>query len=291
MVLSALALAICPNAAVASKRSLTIATADGPRTAIVYAHDGASRPTIVVLHGAYVGAANTARTSRFREEAEKRGYNAVFPDGRGRVWNDGRSFRAGVDDVGFIKALVARLVDDGVADPRRTYLAGVSNGGFMTFRMLCDAPEPFAGAGTVIAGVGAETGATCKPRKPMPVIVIAGTADPIVPYAGGGVGFGGRNGKVWGAERSAELFADANSCGAPTSADLADGGSRVTSVTRIAWSCKTSTPVVLYRVNNAGHQSYGGTSFMQFAFGRTTEAFSAPEAILDFFDAVARARP
>ena len=62
------------------------------------------------------------------------------------------------------------------------------------------APEAFAGAGAVISGLGAEIGETCKPSRPMPLVMAAGTADPIVPYAGGKVGYFGRRGEVWGAE-------------------------------------------------------------------------------------------
>lgn len=290
MVLSAAALA-SPFAAAAAERTLTIETQDGPRTAIVEAQGEKPRPTIIVLHGAYMGASIAARATHFKESAAAHGYNAVFPHGLGRVWIDGRNFRTGADDVGFLKALAARLVADGVADQRRLYLAGISNGGFMTFRMMCEAPEPFAGFGTVIAGIGAETAEACRPKRALPLAMIAGTADPLVPYDGGGVGFRGRNGEVWGAERTAELFAHANGCEAADRTATPDGESTTTSIVRIAWRCTASARVVLYRIEGGGHQSYGGNALPQFAFGRTTQAFSAPEAILDFFDALPKGAP
>ncbi len=291
MVLSALALSLPFALACAAERTLTIDTKDGPRTAIVAAEGSGPRPTLIVLHGAYMGASVAARATHFRESAAAHGYNAVFPDGLGRVWVDGRNFRSGADDVGFLKALAARLVADGVADPGRLYMSGISNGGFMTFRMMCEAGELFTGAATVIAGIGAETASSCKPARPTPLVMISGTADPLVPYEGGGVGFRGRNGEVWGAERTAQFFATANNCKAPQSTALPDGDSTTTSVTRIAWGCKATAPVVLYRVEGGGHQSYGGNALPQFAFGRTTKQFSAPEAILDFFDALPRPAP
>lgn len=291
VVLSALALSVTFAIAPAAERTLTIDTKDGSRTAIVKTFDGPPRPTIVVLHGAYMGAAVAARATHFRESAAAHGYNSVFPDGLGRVWVDGRNFRSGADDVGFLKALAARLVADGVTDPRRLYLAGISNGGFMTFRMMCEAPAPFAAFGTVIAGIGAETAEACRPKRALPLAMIAGAVDPIVPYEGGGVGFRGRNGEVWGAERTAELFARANGCDAADRTAQPDGDSTTTSVTRIAWDCKATAPVVLYRVEGGGHQSYGGNALPQFAFGRTTQKFSAPEALLDFFDALPKGAP
>lgn len=291
MVLSALALSGLPARGVAADRTLTIDTKDGARSAIVAAFEGVARPTIVVLHGAYMGAAVAARATRFRETAAARGYNAVFPDGIGRVWIDGRNFRTGADDVAFLRALAVRLVADGVADPRRLYLAGISNGGFMTFRMMCEAPEAFVAFGTVIAGIGAETAQACRPKRGLPLVMIAGADDPIVPYNGGGVGFRGRNGEVWGAERTAELFARTNGCKASDTTTRPDGDSTMTSIARIDWSCPAKSPVMLYRVDGGGHQSYGGNALPQLAFGRTTKQFSAPEAILDFFDALPKVAP
>ena len=291
MVLSALALSVSFAIAPAAERTLTIDTKDGPRSAIVDAQEGSTRPTLIVLHGAYMGASVAARATHFRESAAAHGYNAVFPDGLGRVWVDGRNFRSGADDVGFLKALAARLVADGVADPRRLYISGISNGGFMTFRMMCEAPEHFRAFGTVIAGIGAETAEACRPKRELPLAMIAGAADPLVPYEGGGVGFRGRNGDVWGAERTAELFAHANGCKAPETTRSPDGDSRTTAISRIAWRCRASAPIVLYRVEGGGHQSYGGNALPQFAFGATTSQFSAPEAILDFFDSLPDAAP
>lgn len=291
VVVSALALSASFELAPAAERTLTIETRDGSRAAIVETQDAGPRPTIVVLHGAYMGAAVAARATHFKESAAARGYNAVFPDGLGRVWVDGRNFRTGADDVGFLKALAARLVADGVADPRRLYLAGISNGGFMTFRMMCEAPEPFAAFGTVIAGIGAETAQACRPKRALPLAMIAGAADPLVPYDGGGVGFRGRNGEVWGAERTAEFFARANGCKTADRTAQPDGDSTTISIVRIAWRCKGSAPVVLYRVEGGGHQSYGGNALPQFAFGQTTQKFSAPEALLDFFDALPKGAP
>src|SRR5947199_169312 len=105
------------------------------------------------------------------------------------TWLPGRFGRHHACAVGYARAGARR----DHADPRQVYIAGISNGGMMTFRMLCEASELFAGAATVIANMPANVGARCAPRKPLPVVMFNGTADPLVPYDGGGVGFlGGR---------------------------------------------------------------------------------------------------
>lgn len=286
--LSALALTAFFDPAAAAGGTLTIVTKDGPRSAVVNAAEGRARPTVIYLHGAAMGAARAERTTGMKEAALAHGYNVVFPDGIGRVWNDGRNVRTGADDVGFIKDLATRLVADGVADRKRLYLGGISNGGFMTLRMMCEAPEQFAGFGVVIAGISSERGEECRPRRVGPLVMVGGTADPIVPYNGGSVGFFGRNGNVWGVERTAQLFASANGCKAPQTTAMADGDSSETSITRISWDCRRTSPVVVYRVENGGHQAFAGKALPRLFFGRTTEKFSAAEAIFETFDQAAR---
>ncbi|MDE2364848.1 MAG: prolyl oligopeptidase family serine peptidase [Hyphomicrobiales bacterium] len=290
MVLSAAAFVLSLSVAAAGPKRIDIQTADGLRYALVDAIEGPARPTVVVLHGATIGAEATEKSSGFREAALKHGYSVVFPEGVGKVWNDGRSFRAGANDVAFLKILAGKLAADGIADPKRLYIAGVSNGGMMTFRMLCDAPDAFAGAGAVISALGAEIGGACKPTRRMSLAMVSGASDPIVPYKGGRVGFFGGRGAVWGAEQTAEFFALANGCGARKETVEKDGESADTSVTRIDWACDPRLAVTLFRVENGGHQSYGGAPLPQIMFGRTTAAFSAPEAILDHFDAAAGQR-
>ena len=195
---------------------IRIETKDGTRSAIVVPSGAAPAPAVVVLHGATIGAQRTLRGSGFAEAAAAHGFAAAFPDGIYRQWNDGREEGrvSGVDDVGFLRRLVGELIARGVADPARIYLAGISNGGMMTFRMLCEASELFAGAGTIIANMPAGIGEACQPKKALPLVMFNGTADPLVPYRGGGVGFAGRRGNVWAAERSAAFMARGNGCGA-----------------------------------------------------------------------------
>jgi polyhydroxybutyrate depolymerase len=268
---------------------IRIETKDGTRTAIAVPVGPVPAPTIIVLHGATIGAEWTMRASGFAEAAAARHFAAVFPDGIYRVWNDGRE--AGrisrIDDVGFLRRLVAQLIAQRIADRQRIYLAGVSNGGMMTFRMLCEASELFAGAGTIIANMPAGIGDGCQPKKPLPVVMFNGTADPLVPYAGGGVGFAGKRGNVWPAERTAAFLAKANGCGGPATQPLATSApEEATKVVRLDWfPCSSGQPVTLYRIEGGGHQVFGRTDIFPAILGHGTRLISAPEVMLELFAA------
>jgi polyhydroxybutyrate depolymerase len=275
----ALALVVAP----ARAETMYLLTNQGEREAIVLPSRQGPAPTILVLHGQTSTAAWTAENSGFAETAAAHRFTAVFPQGIRKQWNDGREAQAaGVDDVGFLHRLVTALVGRGLADPRQIYLAGVSNGGMMTFRMLCEASELFAGAATVIANMPTRIGERCAPRKPVPIVMFNGTNDPLVPYDGGGVGFLGGRGSVWAAEETAEFMADVNACEAVRAMPLPIG-SRV-QVTRLEWTlCRTGSSVTLYRMDGAGHQVPGQRSFLPLFLGRGTQAVRAADEAFAFF--------
>jgi polyhydroxybutyrate depolymerase len=278
-------ISIVGAAALAQSRShLTIPSPAGPRHAVVLAAAGAPHPTVIVLHGALGTGGGTAMTTGFAEAAARRGFTAVFPDGIHTQWHDGRAGGPdGPDDVGFIRELVRRLVADGVADPRRIYLAGISNGGMMSFTLACKSGDLFAGIGTVIANMPAGI-EPCTPR-PMPVVMVNGTNDPMVPYGGGEVGLRGGRGEVWSVERTAGFFAERDGCGQPVSEALAhQDQAEETAVTRFSWSnCRPGTSVTLYRVEGGGHALPGRRSLLPRILGPSNHDIVGAEVIMDAF--------
>ncbi len=263
--------------------ALRIQTRDGPRDAILLPARRAPAPAVIVLHGAIISADWTARRYGFAEAAAAHGFTAVFPEGINRQWNDGREGALSkADDVAFLRRLVGELVARRIADPDRVYIAGISNGGMMALRMLCEASELLAGIGTVIANMPAAVGATCRPRRAMPIVMFNGTADPLIPYNGGGVGPLSLGGFVWGTERTAAHMARTNGCGfEPRWSDASTEG---VSVTRIAWTgCRAEASVMLYRVNGGRHQVLGRRPIFPTIFGSARHEISAAETIMSAF--------
>lgn len=266
---------------------LRIATRDGVRSVLVLPARRKPAPTVIVLHGIAISAAWTSRISGFAEAAAARGFTSVYPEGLKIAWNDGRDgVSSHADDVGFLRKLVHELTRRGVTDPKRVYIAGISNGGMMALRMLCEASDLFAGAGTVIASMPKRTGATCHIAHPVPIVMINGSADLVVPYNGGWVGPFGVGGEVWSTEKTADFVARANGCATVSRTHFPSHKPfDHMSVTRTAWGgCLTpGKAVTLYRVNGGGHQIFGRRGIIASMLGSLGADISAAETILGTF--------
>ena len=177
-------------------------TIDGqPRTYLLERPNaGARSPTVIVLHGAGGKAERVAQLTGLAQLGPQEGFAAVFPQSRANVWNrflPGKEspraielfskFGGPPNDRGFLKSLIADLVRRGISDPARIYLAGISNGGFMTLQMFCSEGGLLAGIGLVVSSMTEAIGEECQPAKPLPMLVLNGTADEAVPYRGGAV--------------------------------------------------------------------------------------------------------
>jgi poly(3-hydroxybutyrate) depolymerase len=140
-------------------------------------------PLVVVLHGLGGTGAEAAAGFGF---SEVDGVLVAHPDGVGGSWNAGAccgpAHERGVDDVARLDALVARMVAQEGADPRRVYAVGFSNGAMMAYAWACGS-RTLAGIGVV----GGARVAPCPDPGPVAVVAVHGDADHNVPI-GGGVG-------------------------------------------------------------------------------------------------------
>jgi polyhydroxybutyrate depolymerase len=148
------------------------------------------RPLLVVLHAATLSGSLVRRELELPEPARRAGVVLAFPDAERQVWNDGSfalalppSFAAG-DDVGFLDALIAAQIADGTADPAAIHLAGVSNGGMMALRYACLRAERIASVAVFLATMPLPQDQPCRPARPLSVLMVAGTADPVMRWNG-----------------------------------------------------------------------------------------------------------
>jgi polyhydroxybutyrate depolymerase len=144
-------------------------------------------PLVVALHGGLQSAEALARMSGLDGEAARSGFAVAYPEGLQRTWNAGRccgpAMRGGVDDVGFVMALVDRSIERDGVDPARVYATGISNGGMLAYRLATEHAERIA----AIAPIAASMLNDGIPAAPVSVLHIHGTRDRMVPF-GGGIG-------------------------------------------------------------------------------------------------------
>lgn len=247
-------------------------------------------PTVVALHGGGGTPRRMATTTGFDTRGPDAGLAVVYPAGVGNNWNDGRAgitstHRQNVDDVGFLVALVAGLVERGVADPAAVACTGISNGAFMTHRLLLEAPEPFAAAVTVAGSL--PVGTEVAPATAVPVAFIHGTADPLVPYDGGGVGFSGRRGTVLGADRLVAAFVAAYDCDPTPDTDRSDA--RRDGTRRETRRYDGGRAPVVHHVLHGGGHGWPGRSdgLLDLFLGPRSRELDATDAAIEFVRAVA----
>ncbi len=127
-------------------------------------------------------------------------------------WNDlrpdGTPAKPRAEDVAFLTALMRWAAETYRLDDRRLYVTGNSNGGFMTYRLLLEAPETFAAGAAFIANLPASSPAYAAPVRPRPVMITLGTEDPLMPYQGGRVADG--RGEVMPAAATADWWVARN---------------------------------------------------------------------------------
>lgn len=288
------------------------------RTMVVHLPRGYSAtkhyPVVLALHGVGGDAAMMARISRFNRTADQNGFIVVYPNAKDGRWTvaenasvrnlGGFGRRPGglgadlpsrrdvgvggqpVDDMLFFNELLDQVEGEYSVDESRIYATGLSDGGIMDFRLGCE----LAGRIAAIAPVGATFPQTLQDScnnwfwRAVPVLMINGTSDPVVPYSG-------RLSYSYGhfllsAKDSVKVWAKMDGCAdkpeKTTIPPRTNGGmqTRVESYNE----CKEGATAVLYSVEKGGHTWPGGEQYMpEEVIGRTSDDFDASEVIWKFF--------
>jgi polyhydroxybutyrate depolymerase len=244
-------------------------------------------PLLLVFHGGGGRGAGMARHTGFGRLAAREGFVVVYPDGLDRRWNDGRGYGTAHDDVAFVRALLDTLRRELSIDPRRIYATGISNGAMFAYRLACDLPGVLAAIAPVAGATPADLTAGCAGTAPVSVLAMQGTADPLLPYAGGGVARG--RGRVLSAAESIAFWAKVAGCADPP-AVIAEPD-RVRDGTRVRLTayggCPDGRGVELYTVQGGGHTWPGGPPVGRLV-GRVSRELDATAVIWEFFARHAR---
>ena len=251
-------------------------------------------PLFIFLHGGGGSGENAEKFSGISRQSDKDGFILIYPDAVGHNWNDGRavkqyqSHRQNIDDVGFIAALIDAMKNDYAIDPGRVYVSGASNGGMMTIRLACESADKITAIAPVISAMPENLAAQCAPSRPIPVLMINGTEDPMVPWEGGHVLFGRKKlGKILSTPDTVQFWVSHNGCdSAPkmTWEPDIDPDDETRARKSVYSGCKENVEVVFYEIRGGGHAWPGGPiHFPEFITGRPTHDIDANQIIWDFF--------
>lgn len=240
-------------------------------------------PLVLNLHG--YGSENWQQEfyGDFRPIADVDNFIICHPNGTfdatgTRFWNVGLfAASSSVDDVGFLSALIDTISTRYSIDDQKVFSTGMSNGGFMSYRLACDLPNKIKKIASVTGSMTPGLFANCTNTNAIPVMQIHGTADPLVPYNG--------NTTMVGIEKVIGYWVNQNGCDSVAvetnvSNDNTEDNSTATRY-EFNSNCADNSSVVFYKVDNGGHTWPGSVFLLPNAV--TNLDFSASAVIWKFF--------
>ena len=281
--------------------SISLTHGGRERSAIVHVPSRAVEmrniPVVLNFHGGGGHGANEQEYSLMDRVADREMFVAVYPNGTGRfgkrllTWNAGTccaySVINNVDDVGFIRALVADLAVKIPVDRRRVYATGLSNGGMMAHRLAAEAADLVAAVAPVAGGM---VSPAIKSSRYVPIMHIHSANDPRALYAGGlGLPFPISKSQVFhpNIDQMIARWVRHNGCSAePTAVDRRfDSDARQHTATRYVYSnCHDGAEVGLWKLAGAGHVWPGGKqNYLERLLGPSTDIIDANSEMWKFF--------
>ena len=249
-------------------------------------------PVVFSLHAFASKPEGQEYVSRWDKVADAEHFVVVYPQGISLPlrWNSAPQANIeAVDDVQFMRDMIADVARIVSVDPARIYVTGFSNGGGMADRIACELADRVAAVGTV-GGVYADASSGCNPARPISVISFHGTTDPFAKYNGGTVD---PLAPAWLINVSSEPthflpvrtwiegWAERNDCSMTPEAIPSVGGASGIRYT----ACRGNVEVVLYTIDRGGHTWPGGAPLPVSVFGKTSMDIDASATIWAFFKA------
>jgi polyhydroxybutyrate depolymerase len=202
------------------------------------------------FHGFTSSGDQQAEISQMSSVAAEQGFIVVYPDGVGspKGWTAGdccdRAGANGVDDVALVTDLLDELERLLCIDTDRVYSTGLSNGGFLSYRLACELSDRIAGIAPVAGVLGIDE---CDPGRAVPVIHFHGTSDGIVPYDGNLV--------FASVDESIAAWTAINGCDEATEVIYEQGDAQCLQ----HLGCPEEAPVIRCTIDGGGHTWPGGT--------------------------------
>jgi polyhydroxybutyrate depolymerase len=243
---------------------------------------GESVPLVIIMHGAGGNGAGMESITGFNVVAERETFIAVYPDGINGAWGDGRDTVDPNDDISYLDHVIDFVSDAFQIDPERVYATGYSMGGMMSYRIGCRLPDRIAAIASVASTFPQYQLPDCSDAPPVPVMIVHGTYDDVIPWEAGLAGY-------FSTQESVEYWVGHNGCVA--SPDIIEEfdvmpDDKLRGRRETFNQCEEGSEVTLFGAIGGGHTWPGHPAPSEFVpvLGGTSMDFDATEVIWDFFE-------
>lgn len=248
-------------------------------------------PLVIVLHGHGGTGKQIMKETGFNEISDKEKFIVAYPDGLNKSWNDGREKKGDSksNDVKFLSGIIDTLAYEFGVDTSRVFFTGMSNGGFMSIALAYRLNERILAIAPICANMPVLLSRVYGFSKPVSVMLINGTDDPLVKWEGGKIGFdiGKARGYSLSTSETINIFVKENHCReTPVRVEIPDinEDDECYAEKYIFRGGNSGSEVVLVKVINGGHTVPGGSQYLPKAIvGNTCRDFKASEIIWEFF--------
>ena len=249
-------------------------------------------PLVLDFHGGGGNASGMEKSFGFDDFADEKKFIVVYPEGLNKGWNDGRTegkARHTGEDVAFINLLIDRLTREDNVDSSRVYAAGISNGAFFSIYLACKLDGKLRAIAAVCGNILEDNSDSFALPKPISLLLINGTGDPLVKYEGGAILSERSNrGRSMSTDFTITKWLRADNINVqPVKEPIPDidRNDGCTATKYIYSDAKDSLSVVLIKIDNGGHTWPGGKQYLpKFIIGKVCRDFDASEVIWNFFE-------
>lgn len=188
------------------------------RSFLLYVPPAASRttrptPLLLAFHGTGESGHEMHRTAGLAPHADRGAFLVAYPDAAVGNWAEGcdctRADQLGVNDTGFVRALVEDVAARHPIDRARVVAVGFSQGGLFVHRLACQMTDVVTAVASIAAPMSTPLAQHCRPARPVSVLVAMGTLDDAYPYEGRAAG----DRSTLGARATAAFWRTLNRCG------------------------------------------------------------------------------
>ena len=242
-----------------------------------------SVPLIINMHGFGSYAIQQKNYSQMDSYAHSKGVAVVYPEAINNSWNvgTGRGLNR-QDDVGFINVLIDSIATDYNIDLDRIYACGMSNGGYMSYELICSLSNKITAFGSVTGNFMLNDDQSCSVSREIPLIHIHGTDDRLVDYTDS-------RDYAMNTMDSVNYWAKHNQLSELEIQAIDDVvPSDKTYVEKFTFYRNNSdTKVVHFKVYNGGHQWFGSPVgdwfWIKLGLGNNNHEINASKELVDFF--------